>query len=129
MVPNMSEEFGPDFITVTDEDGNEFELEHLDTLEYNGQTYMAFFPAVEGKEDGSVEDVDLDEEYGLVILKVIEADGEEQLSTLDRSRQTARNSSPPWTVRRSWSWCISSLWSPSSRRRTARTHNFFLLGA
>ena len=80
MVPNMSEEFGPDFITVTDEDGNEFELEHLDTLEYNGQTYMAFFPAVEGKEDGSVEDVDLDEEYGLVILKVIEADGEEQLS-------------------------------------------------
>ena len=54
MVPNMSEEFGPDFITVTDEDGNEFELEHLDTLEYNGQTYMAFFPAVEGKEDGSV---------------------------------------------------------------------------
>ena len=72
MVPNMSEEFGPDFITVTDEDGNEFELEHLDTLEYNGQTYMAFFPAVEGKEDGSVEDVDLDEEYGLVILKVIE---------------------------------------------------------
>ena len=81
MVPNMSEEFGPDFITVTDEDGNEFELEHLDTLEYNGQTYMAFFPAVEGKEDGSVEDVDLDEEYGLVILKV------EQLSTLDSEEE------------------------------------------
>ena len=77
MVPNMSEEFGPDFITVTDEDGNEFELEHLDTLEYN----------VEGKEDGSVEDVDLDEEYGLVILKVIEADGEEQLSTLDSEEE------------------------------------------
>ena len=74
MVPNMSEEFGPDFITVTDEDGNEFELEHLDTLEYNGQTYMAFFPAV-------------DEEYGLVILKVIEADGEEQLSTLDSEEE------------------------------------------
>ena len=65
----------------------EFELEHLDTLEYNGQTYMAFFPAVEGKEDGSVEDVDLDEEYGLVILKVIEADGEEQLSTLDSEEE------------------------------------------
>ena len=49
MVPNMSEEFGPDFITVTDEDGNEFELEHLDTLEYNGQTYMAFFRPWRGK--------------------------------------------------------------------------------
>ena len=87
MVPNMSEEFGPDFITVTDEDGNEFELEHLDTLEYNGQTYMAFFPAVEGTEDGAVEDVDLDEEYGLVILKVIVVDGEEQLSTLDSEEE------------------------------------------
>ena len=30
----MSEEYGPDFVTVTDEDGNEFELEHLGTLEY-----------------------------------------------------------------------------------------------
>ena len=27
----MSEEFGPDFITVTDEDGNEFELEMVET--------------------------------------------------------------------------------------------------
>ena len=34
-----------------------------------------------------VEDVDLDEEYGLVILKVIEADGEEQLSTLDSEEE------------------------------------------
>ena len=32
----MSEEFGPDFITVTDEDGNEFELELVDTLELGG---------------------------------------------------------------------------------------------
>ena len=42
----MNEEFGPDFITVTDEDGNDIELELLDALEHNGQTYMAFFPAV-----------------------------------------------------------------------------------
>lgn len=81
----MSEEYGPDFITVTDEDGNEFELEHLDTLEYNGQTYMAFFPAVEDGKD--VEEVDLDEEYGLIIMKVVEVDGEEQLSTLDSDEE------------------------------------------
>ena len=37
----MSETFGPDFITVTDEDGNEFELELVDTLEHNGITYHA----------------------------------------------------------------------------------------
>ena len=84
----MSEEFGPDFITVTDEDGNEFELEHVDTLEHNGQVYMAFFPSVEEGEDGEVTDVDLDdEEYGLIIMKVIEENGEELFSTLDTEEE------------------------------------------
>ena len=84
-VHTMSEEYGADFITITDEDGNEFELEHLDTLEYNGETYMAFFPTVEDGKD--VEEVDLDEEYGLIILKVVEENGEEQLSTLDSDEE------------------------------------------
>ena len=81
----MSEEFGPDFITVTDEDGNEFELEMVDTLEHNGITYYAMFPAVpEDGETGEPKDVDADdEEFGLVIMKVIEEDGEEILSTPD----------------------------------------------
>ena len=86
----MSEEFGPDFITVTDEDGNEFELEHLDTLEHKGTVYMAFFPAVQGEqgEDGEVVDVDVDdEEYGMVIMKVIEENGEELFSTLDSEEE------------------------------------------
>lgn len=84
----MSEAFGPNFINITDEDGNEFELEHLETLEYNGQTYMAFFPTIEGEEgDEEVEDVDLDEESGLIILKVVNVDGEEQLSTLDSEEE------------------------------------------
>ena len=30
----MEENFGPDFITVTDEDCNDCELELVDTLEY-----------------------------------------------------------------------------------------------
>lgn len=30
----MSEEYGPDFVSITDDEGNEFELEHLGTLEY-----------------------------------------------------------------------------------------------
>ena len=73
----MSGEFGPDFITVTDEDGNDIELELVDALEHNGLTYMAFYPAVE-------EDADEDsEDYGLVILKSIEENGVELLSTLD----------------------------------------------
>lgn len=91
----MSEEFGPDFITVTDEDGNDFELEHLDTLEYNNEVYMAFFPAVsEDAQEGEPADIDLDDEeyglimeYGLIIMKVVEEDGEELLSTLDSDEE------------------------------------------
>ena len=85
----MSEEFGPDFITVTDEDGNEFELEMIDTLEHNGITYYALFPAVpEDEETGEPVDVDADdEEFGLVIMKVIEENGEEILSTPDTDEE------------------------------------------
>ena len=75
----MEELFGPDFITVTDEDGNEFELELADTLEHNGVTYHAMFPAV-AADDKTGEPVDVDaddEEYGLVIMKVVEENGEE----------------------------------------------------
>ena len=37
--------FGSDFMTIVDEDGTEFELEVLSTLEYNGCTYPAVIPA------------------------------------------------------------------------------------
>lgn len=85
----MSEAFGPDFITVTDEDGNEFELELIDTLEHEGVTYYAMFPAVAENEDtGEPVDVDADdEEYGLVIMKALEENGEEILSTLDSDEE------------------------------------------
>ena len=56
----MSEEFGPNFITLTDEDGNDIELEYVDALELDGQTYMAFFPVVEDDADEEAA-----EEYGL----------------------------------------------------------------
>ena len=74
----MSDEYGSNFVSLTDEDGNEIELEHLDTIEYNGAVYMAFFPVEEGQPPE--ED---DEEAGLIILKVVEIDGEEQLATLE----------------------------------------------
>lgn len=85
----MEELFGPDFISVTDEDGNEFELELVDTLEHNGVTYYAMFPAVDADEEtGEPRDVDADdEEYGLVIMKAIEEKGEELLSTLDSDEE------------------------------------------
>ena len=77
----MSEEYGSDFITVTDDDGNSFELEHLDTLELDGETYMAVLPA----------DMDEDnEDYGIVLLKTVEEDGEEMFVTIDDPEELER---------------------------------------
>lgn len=75
----MNDEFGPNFVTLTDDEGNDIELEYVDALEHNGTTYMAFFPVVE--EDG--EDEENGEEYGLVILKSQMENGEEFLVTID----------------------------------------------
>lgn len=76
----MSEDFGPTFLTVTDEEGNELVLEFIDALEHNGQLYQAFFPAeTEGEED--------DPDAGLVIMKVLREDGEDILSTPDSDEE------------------------------------------
>ena len=64
----MSEEFGPNFITLTDEDGNDIELEYVDALELDGQTYMAFFPVVEDDES--------EEENGEELLSTLDSDEE-----------------------------------------------------
>ena len=47
----MSEDFGNDFITIIDDDGNEFNLELLDTIDYNGETFSAFLPADMDEDD------------------------------------------------------------------------------
>ena len=85
----MSDEYGGNFVSLTDEDGNEIELEHLDTIEYKGGVYMAFFPAEEADEDGQEPEADEEdeEEAGLIILKVVELDGEEQLATLESEEE------------------------------------------
>ena len=80
----MNNEYGPNFITLTDDDGNDIDLEYVDALEMNGVTYMAFFPVVE---DGADEDSD---EYGLVILKSVMVKGEEMLSTLDSEAEAEK---------------------------------------
>jgi uncharacterized protein YrzB (UPF0473 family) len=70
----MSEGFGSTFVVLTDEEGNEYELEHLDTLEHEGETYKAFTPY---KED------DPGDEIEVIILKAEEENGEEILATVD----------------------------------------------
>ena len=69
----MDNQFGSDFMTIVDEDGTEYELEVLSTLEYDGFTYLAVIPA--GAED--------DEELEVSILKSVEEDGESILCAIE----------------------------------------------
>ena len=62
----MSDQYGSDFISIVDDDGAEYELEVLSTLEYNGCTYMAVIPAADESEL----------ELEVTILKSVEEDGE-----------------------------------------------------
>ena len=70
----MSEQYGNDFITIIDDDGNEFELELLDTVDYNGESFCAFLPT----------DMDEDDpDYGFIILKSVMEGDEELLDSVD----------------------------------------------
>ena len=77
----MSEEYGNDIISLMDEEGNETEYEMIDAVELNGQTYVALLPLYENPEDI------VEEDYQVVILKMVEEDGEELLSTLDSDEE------------------------------------------
>lgn len=69
----MADNYGSDFMTIVDEDGTEFELEILSTLEYNGETYLAVIPATDE------EQTDLE----VSILKSVEEDGEPILCAIE----------------------------------------------
>ena len=47
--------YGSDFITISDDDGKDYELEVLSTLEYNGETYLAVVPAEESQDELELE--------------------------------------------------------------------------
>jgi len=70
----MADQFGSDFITIVDEDGQEYELEVLSTLDYDGNTYMAVIPAGEHAEEFQLE---------VSILKSVEEDGEPILCAIE----------------------------------------------
>ena len=75
----MANEYGSDFMTIIDEDGTEFELEVLSTMEYNGQTYLAVIPA-SGDDEAAELEVSIlksvEEEDGEPILCAIEDEQE-----------------------------------------------------
>jgi uncharacterized protein YrzB (UPF0473 family) len=68
----MADNYGSDFITIVDEDGTEFELDVLSSIEYNGSTYLAVVLA--GAEEADLE---------VSILKSVEEDGEPILCAVE----------------------------------------------
>ena len=79
----MADEYGSDFMTIVDEDGTEYELEILSTLEFNGCTYLAVVPAVDADEEVDLEVSILksvEDEEGEPILCAIE--DEQELETV-----------------------------------------------
>jgi uncharacterized protein YrzB (UPF0473 family) len=74
----MDQEYGDDYITITDEDGKEYELEVLAELDYNGSHYLALVPA--DADDSS-------DELEVSILRSVEENGEEMLETIDDQKE------------------------------------------
>ena len=69
----MADNYGSDFITIVDEDGTEYELEVLTTIEYNGASYLAVIPA----------GLDENEDLEVSVLKSVDEDGESILCAIE----------------------------------------------
>lgn len=69
----MADEYGSDFITIADEDGKEYELEVLTTVEYNGASYLAVVPADANEGEG----------LEVSILRSTDEDGEPLLCAIE----------------------------------------------
>ena len=71
----MEENFEATYITITDEEGNDHEVEFISRITVGEHDYAAFFPA----------DVDADSEEAKVIImfRIVEENGEELLETID----------------------------------------------
>ena len=67
----MQEEYQPDLVSLSDDEGNEYNFEVLDSYDENDTQYVAMTPYAEEGEQ-------LDEEMDgrLVIMKVVEENGE-----------------------------------------------------
>lgn len=74
----MADAYGSDFLSITDEEGREYELEVLSSLEYNGYTYLAVIPAEESQDTLQLE---------VSILRSQEEDGEPLLCAIEDEQE------------------------------------------
>ena len=67
----MAEEYNPDIVTLTDDEGKEYTFEVLDAVETDEHRYLALLPVHDDPQKL------LDDSGELVIVRVTEEDGEE----------------------------------------------------
>ena len=73
----MSDMYEASLITISDEDGTEYQFEQIDDIDTEDGHYVALLPVYDDDDDV------IDDDAELVILKVLEEDGEEVLCTID----------------------------------------------
>lgn len=83
-MPNDEElDYTPDLITLEDESGQEHECEVIDAADWNDEHYLAVVPYVKDPE------AMLEEDAQLVIMRVVEEDGEEFLDIVEDDEELA----------------------------------------
>ena len=73
----MAEDYGADLMTIVDDEGNQHQFELLDAIETDDGRYVALLPVYDKPQDSVQDDGEL------VILEVIEENGEELLVTIE----------------------------------------------
>ena len=76
-IVNKNEEYNPDIITLSDDDGKEYTFEVLDAVETDTDRYLALLPVYDDPKKM------LEESGELVIVKVAEEDGEEFFTEIE----------------------------------------------
>jgi len=74
---NINDEYGPDLVSVVDEDGVEHTFEELDRIETDEGKFIALLPVYDEAEEI------LDSDGELIILQVNEEDGELYLEPIE----------------------------------------------
>ena len=77
MSENNELEYNPDLVTLADDDGKEYTFEVLDAIETDMGRYLALLPTFEDPKEM------LDDSGELVIVKVMEEDGEEYFGEME----------------------------------------------
>jgi uncharacterized protein YrzB (UPF0473 family) len=74
--------YGDDYVTITDEEGNTYELEKVseEDIEIGDKVYRAFLPVGESEDDY----------YEMILFRVVEEDGEELLEIIEDEDEMER---------------------------------------